>query len=89
MKNILGLFFLISFGSFAQKVRPFVGLSGYIHTAFESRGFGDIKLGAEYKIFYYLKPEMEISFMLGALEKVTNSNESGIVVSEYSQKHLL
>ncbi len=59
MKNILRLLVLMSFGSYAQKIRPFVGVSGYIHTAFDNSGFGDLKLGAEYKVFYYLKPEIE------------------------------
>ena len=86
MKNILRLLVLMSFGSYAQKIRPFVGVSGYIHTAFDNSGFGDLKLVAEYKVFYYLKPEIEISFMLGALEEVTNRNEAGIVTSVNNTK---
>ncbi|WP_281309878.1 hypothetical protein [Flavobacterium flavigenum] len=87
MKNILALFLLVSSSSLlAQKIRPLVGVSGYIDTSFDNGGFGDLKLGAEYKIFYYFKPEIEISFMLGALEDVTNRDESGIITSVYSTK---
>lgn len=86
MKNILILFFLIPFGCFAQKIRPFAGVSGYIHTDFKNSGFGDLKGGVEYKILYYLMPEIEISYMLGTLENITNSNETGMVMSEYLQK---
>jgi len=57
MKNFLLLFVLISFGTYAQKVRPFVVASAYVDTAFENSVFGELKLGAEYKIFYYLNPK--------------------------------
>lgn len=86
MKNILQLLVLLSFGTYAQKLRPFIGVSGYIHSDFDNKGFGDLKLGAEYKIFYYLKPEIEISAMLGALEEVTNRDETGITMSVHSTK---
>ncbi|KLT70908.1 hypothetical protein [Flavobacterium sp. ABG] len=86
MKHIVGLFFLISFGAFAQKIRPFVGASAYIHTDFNKSIFGDIKMGAEYKVFYYFMPEMEINFTYGALEEVVNRNETGLVMSEYSKR---
>lgn len=86
MKNILGLLFLISFGTFAQKIRPFAGVSAYIHTDFDKSVFGDLKAGVEYKLFYYLKPEIEINFMYGVLEEVTNRDEAGLVISEYSKR---
>ena len=86
MKNFLRLLVLISFGTYAQKIRPFVGASAFVHTAFDNSGFGEVKLGAEYKIFYYLKPEIEISAMFGALEDVTNRNENGIIMSVNSTK---
>lgn len=86
MKNILGLFFLISFGTFAQKIRPFVGVAAYIHTDFDKSVFGDLKAGVEYKAFYYLKPEIEINFMYGVLGEVTDRDEAGLVMSEYSKR---
>lgn len=86
MKKILGLFFLISFGTYAQKIRPFVGVSAYIDTDFNKSFFGDLKAGAEYKLAYYLKPEIEISYMFGVLEELTDRNDEGLVLSEYSKK---
>jgi len=86
MKKILLLLILLTFTTYAQKIRPFVGVSGYIHNSFENSGFGEVKLGAEYKVFYYLKPEIEISAMLGALEEVTNRDETGMIISVNSTK---
>jgi len=86
MKKILLLLILLTFTTYAQKIRPFIGCSAYVHTDFENRGFGELKLGAEYKFFYYLKPEIEISYMFGNLEGFTNYDETGLAISEYSQK---
>ena len=86
MKKILLLLILLSFATYAQKIRPFIGVSGYVHAGFEKSGFGDLKIGAEYKIFYYLKPEIEISYMLGNPEGFTDYDETGLAISEYSQK---
>ncbi|OXA99139.1 hypothetical protein B0A75_11980 [Flavobacterium oncorhynchi] len=86
MKNILVLFFLISFGTYAQKIRPFVGVLAYIDTDFDKSVFGDFKLGADYKLVYYLNPEIEINYMYGVLEKLTNRDDTGLVLSEYSKK---
>lgn len=77
---------LVSFGTYAQKIRPYAGISGYINSAFEQSGFGDLKLGVECSIFYYLKPEIEVSYMLGALEEVTKKNEAGLVLDSYQGK---
>ncbi|WP_202702172.1 hypothetical protein [Flavobacterium sp. UGB4466] len=86
MKNIFTLFFLISLGTYAQKIRPFVGVSAYIDTDFDGSLFGDLKMGAEYKLVYYLKPEIEINYMFGALEKLTDRDNTGLLLSEYSKK---
>ncbi|WP_123955267.1 hypothetical protein [Flavobacterium cheongpyeongense] len=86
MKKIIGLFFVISISSFAQKIRPFVGVSAYIHTDFDKSVIGDLKAGAEYRALYYLMPEIEINFMYGVLQNVTNRNDIGLVISEYSRK---
>lgn len=86
MKNILGFFFLISLGTYAQKIRPFVGVSAYIDTDFSKSFFGDLKIGAEYKLAYYLKPEIEINYMFGTLEELTDRDDTGLVLSEYSKK---
>lgn len=86
MKNILGLFFLISLGTYAQKIRPFVGVSAYIDTDFSKSFFGDFKMGTEYKLAYYLKPEIEINYMFGTLEELTDRDDTGLVLSEYSKK---
>ena len=77
---------LISFGTYSQKAKPFVRLSGYIHTALGNTGFAALKMVVEYKILYYLKPEIEISYRLGRLDGVTNYDEIGLVISESSQK---
>jgi hypothetical protein len=86
MKNIVQLLVLLSFGTYAQTIRPFIGTSGYVHSSFENSGFGEFKLGSEYKVFYYLKPEIEISIMLGSVEEETNRNETGTIMSVYSTK---
>jgi hypothetical protein len=86
MKNILGLFFLISLGTYAQKTRPFIGVTSYIDTDFNKSFFGDLKLGAEYELAYYLKPEIELSYMFGALEQLTNRDNTGLILYEYSKK---
>jgi hypothetical protein len=77
MKNIVQLLVLLSFGTYAQTIRPFIGTSGYVHSSFENSGFGEFKLGSEYKVFYYLKPEIEISIMLGSVEEETNRKRNG------------
>jgi len=86
MKNILALFFLISLGTYAQKIRPFVGVSGYIDTDFDKSFFGDLKIGAEYKLAYYLKPEIDINYMFGTLEELTKRDDTGLVLSVYAKK---
>jgi hypothetical protein len=85
MKYIV-VFLLVSFGTFAQKVRPFLGVSGYIDSDFSQSGFADLKAGAEYNATYYLKPEIEISYMFGVLEKLTDRDDAGLILSEYSKK---
>jgi hypothetical protein len=80
------IFLLVSFGNFAQRVRPFVGVSGYIDSDFIKSGFADLKAGTEYNATYYLKPEIEINYMFGVLEKLTNRDDAGLILSEYSKK---
>lgn len=80
------LFFLISVVAFAQKTRPFVGCGVYIDSDFKNSTFVDFKLGTEYKATYYLKPEIEISYMFGNLEELTNRDNAGLVLSDYSKK---
>lgn len=43
MKKILLLLILLNFKTYAQKIRPFIGCSAYVHTDFENRGFGELK----------------------------------------------
>lgn len=76
---------MVSFGSFAQKIRPFIGVSGYIDSDFVNSGFADIKVGLEFNATYYLKPEIEINYMFGDLEKLTYRDDVGLVLSEYSK----
>ncbi len=84
MKNIL-IFLLLSLGTNAQKIRPLFGVSYYIDSSFEKSAFRDIKLGVEYELAYFSRPEIEVNYMFGDLETYTNRDNTGLLISEYSK----
>ena len=82
MRYIL-VILLISFGSFAQKTRPYLGCGVYYSTDFNKSTFADVRAGIEYKITNYLRPEVEVNYMFGSLEDLQSVDDIGVVLSEY------
>ncbi|WP_300976670.1 hypothetical protein [Flavobacterium sp.] len=82
MRYILA-FLLISFSSFAQDLRPYLGFGVYYSTDFDKSTFVDVRTGVEYKIASFLRPEIEVSYTFGNLEDLPSVDNSGVVLSEY------
>ena len=85
-KYIFGIIFLFSFIFVkAQVVRPYVGVATYFHTDFSSSVFLSLKSGAEFGLNKYVKPEVEISGIIGALEDFTKKDENNRIIEEYTR----
>jgi hypothetical protein len=67
--------------SYSQKIRGFGGVSIYRHTSFDKSGFVNLSAGTEYKLNQTIRPEIELSVFLGALENQEYTNDAGILVA--------
>lgn len=85
-KNVFGILFLFSFNCMnAQVVRPYIGVATFFHTDFSSSVFLNLKTGGEFRLNKYLKPELEFSGMIGALEDFTKRDENNTIIEEYTR----
>lgn len=85
-KNVFGIVFLLSFINVTgQIVRPYLGFATYLHTDFSNSVFLSLKSGGEFSLNRYLKPEMEISGIVGALEDYIKRNENNRITEEYTR----
>lgn len=69
----------------AQFVRPYVGFATYLHTDFSNSVFFSLKTGTEFSLNKYLKPEIEISGIVGALEDFTTRDQNNRIIEEYTR----
>ena len=65
---ILFALFAISFGTHAQLVRPFMGVSLYLQWDFEKSKYAGVNAGTEFKVTSYFMPELECSYYFGSIE---------------------
>jgi hypothetical protein len=85
-KNVFLILFTFSFiFANAQIVRPYIGIATYFHTDFSNSVFLSLKSGSEFNLNKYLKPEIEISGMIGALEDLTKRDENNKITEEYTR----
>ncbi|TDO95614.1 hypothetical protein [Flavobacterium sp. 245] len=85
-KRILTALFLLSFVfANSQIVKPFVGGGVYIHSDFENSGFLSLRSGAEFNASKYIKPEIEISGLIGSLESSSKLDANNVMVAEISR----
>lgn len=85
-KRIFIYVFLICFSfANAQFFRPYVGAGAYLHTDFEKSAFLSLRTGGEFNLSKYVKPEIEISGLIGSLEIRSVLNDNNIVISEYTR----
>jgi hypothetical protein len=85
-KRVLVVLFLLSFVfANAQIVKPFVGGGVYIHSDFEKTGFLSLRSGVEFNVSKYIKPEIEISGLLGSLESSSKLDANNVMIAEISR----
>lgn len=65
----------------AQRMRPFIGGTAYLHTDFERSSFVNFSLGSEIKVVKFFSPEIEVSYMFGTLQEVVIRDEKGLTMS--------
>jgi opacity protein-like surface antigen len=70
----------------AQRVRAFSGIGVYFDSDFINSSFLEIKLGAEFKITSFLKPEIEVNYQVGALEDVLIRDNQDNLTNLYVKK---
>lgn len=68
----------------SQIVRPYAGFVTYLHTDFSSSVFLSLKTGGEFKLLKNLRPEIEVSGIIGAPEEFERKTENNIVYEKYS-----
>jgi hypothetical protein len=71
--------FLVCVSVNAQKIRPFFGGSMFLEHHFNAKLFLEFETGSEFRITNYLKPEVQIAFMIGSPNTKTTFDEKGIV----------
>jgi hypothetical protein len=85
-KRILFVLFLVSFTFMnAQMVRPYLGGGAYLHSDFEKSSFLSLRTGAEFKLNRYVKPEIEISGLIGSVETRSILDDNNIMTAEYTR----
>ncbi len=85
-KRVLVVLFLLSFVFVnSQIVKPFVGGGFYIHSDFEKPGFLSLRSGAEFNASKYIKPEIEISGLLGSLESSSKLDANNVMIAEINR----
>jgi hypothetical protein len=67
----------------AQRLRPFFGSTVFIHNDFKSSLFLGFNSGVEFNVIHFFKPELEISYFLGAIEDIENQDEKGNVTDVF------
>lgn len=77
------LFFVASLNINAQRVRAFSGVGAYLDNDFANSTFLEAKLGVEFKITSFLKPEIEVNYLVGGLEDVIIRDNQGNVSNLY------
>jgi hypothetical protein len=80
-KRLLLSFTLIACSLSAQIVRPLFGFSAFRNTDFNNQTYFNIALGAEFKAFSFLKPEIEVSYTFGLLEELTTRDDNFLINS--------
>ncbi len=83
---VLCFIFIISSLS-AQIVRPLFGFSAFRETDFKNQTYFNVALGAEFKAFEFLKPEIEVSYTAGVLEELTTRDEN-LLINSISQSKI-
>lgn len=85
-KRLLIGLFLLCFGFVnAQLVEPFLGGGVYVHSDFEKSVILSLRSGAEFNVSKYLKPEIEISGLLGNLETRSTVDANNVMNAEYTR----
>ncbi len=85
-KNVFGILFLFNFiCANAQIVRPYIGVATFFHTNFSSSVFLNLKTGGEFRLNKYVKPELEFSGMIGALENFTKRDDNNTIIEEFTR----
>lgn len=86
MKKIfLFILIILSINLHAQRIRSFVGVGFYKHTDFNNSIFGSVNTGLEYKVINNFRPEIEIGFMYGTPETLTNYTQMGLAESVFER----
>lgn len=87
MKNVFYfLFLVVSLSTNAQRVRTFTGLGAYLDNDFKNSTFLEAKIGTEFKITYFLKPEIEINYQVGALHDIEIHDSQGNLSNFFVKK---
>ncbi|WP_432223111.1 hypothetical protein ACRASX_16330 (plasmid) [Flavobacterium sp. TMP13] len=85
MKKILLFTFLIlSSYTFSQVVRPYAGITTYLHSDFSNSVFLGLNSGCEFKIINHLSIDIEISGIVGALQDFNHKNENNVIYEEFT-----
>jgi hypothetical protein len=84
-KNIFIIIILLcyNYGN-SQIARPYAGFATYLHSDFSSSVFLGLKTGCEFKLLKNLRPEIEISGIMGALEDFERKNENNLIYERIS-----
>lgn len=75
--NALILFLVVALNLHAQRLRPIVGAAVFLDNNFKNSVFIGFNSGVEIKVASYFKPELEVSYFLGALEDVERLDNAG------------
>ena len=80
------LLFVVSLSTNAQRVRAFTGLGVCLDNDFNNSTFLEAKIGTEFKITSFLKPEIEINYQIGALQDVEIRDSQGNLSNFFVKK---
>jgi len=67
----------------AQVFRPYIGAGAYLHSDFEKSAFLNFKTGGEFNLSKYVKPEIEVSLLVGSLESSVKLDDNYATIAEY------
>ncbi len=85
MKKILFLLFIFNQIN-AQKVRPFFETTYNIHSEFKNSSYYNIGIGSEVKLNKYIRPELEISYTIGAFGDFVDYDNQGNPLTIFNKK---
>jgi opacity protein-like surface antigen len=80
------LLLVVSLSTNAQHVRAFTGLGVYLDNDFNNSTFIGAKIGTEFKLTSFLKPELEINYQVGALKDVEIRDSQGNLSNFFVKK---